>query len=427
MNRYPKRSSALVLAFVPTLCLATPLYSYQDLGDLSGGLGYSRAFGMNAQGEIVGESSFNYLASAETTAALGVDFSWSGIRGFVWSQGSISEVGLVNQLTGAGNTLQSPPAGPSAGDATWALEIRTHGSARAIDDSGNIYIEAGQRGVNVIVFLPNGILTSENSFAGPPAYAARTIETLKGVNAASANGMIGGFTDAGAATWTDQTGIRSLPEGASSSSFYWETGIPATVVNGINDAGIAVGVSKGLPVWWDTQGQLHELDTQPANNPSLCEGQTDCHVLTITRPGSGGGELTGINNLNAMIGVSPDGGFLWQDGQLIPLHDDGDAFQPTAINDRGEIVGSFSNGRLAIRLNDGTYLDLNTAVDGRDGWQFVEAAAINNAGQIAVNATRDGIMHAFLLTPVPEPAAVWMLMAGLSLVTLRIRGERRSL
>lgn len=432
MNRYLHCWAAALLVSLPGLVFAAPVYSVQDIGDLAGGENYSRALGMNALGEVVGESSMSYAATAETAGLLGFDFGWTGVRGFVWSQGRISEVGKATRLTGSYLEFERDGNPSTSVNNTWTLDIRTGASARAIDNSGNIYIESGRRGVNEFSLWPNGVLTSQEFFVGQSSIASRTIESLNGVNAVSGNGIVGGFISSGAATWSAQAGMRSLPEGTSSGSpWYWDFGVPSTVVNGVNDAGTAVGVSKGLPVWWDAQGQVHEVDAlQPSPSTGYfdpCSGLPDCHALIITNPGLNSyfGEVSAINNFNAMVGRSSDGGFLWQDGQLTRLTNGSEEFNPTGINDLGDIVGSFSDGRAAIRLADGTYIDLNASVGASDGWTFIEAVAINSAGQIAANATRNGITHAFMLTPVPEPSGALMLLAGLSIFGLRHRRSQK--
>lgn len=408
---------------------ATVNFSAQDIGDLAGGTNYSRAYGMNARGEIVGESSMSYTPSAESAALLSGDFGWSGVRGFIWSQGTISEVGRITHLTGKSNqfTIDAFNGVPLPSvNTTWALDIRGGGSARAIDNNGNIYIESGQRGSFEYSLYPIGTVTSQDTFAGSASMVSRSVESLYGVNAVSGNGTVAGFTATGAATWRSQTGIRSLPEGSSSGSGgIFVFGVPSTMANGINNAGIAVGESKGLPVWWDAQGQVHDLDVfrpvPPIGGIDPCAGLPDCHALIITNPGLNwhSGSATGINNHDAIVGISSDGGFLWQNGQLTRLLDGSRIFNPLAINDQGQIVGSFSDGHAGIRLSDGTYLDINSTVSNLQGWTFTEAVAINEAGQIAVNGMRDGITHAFLLSPVPEPGALWMFLAGLPLLAAR--------
>ena len=407
---------------------ATQAYRAIDIGDLSGGENYSRAYGMNALGEIVGASSISYAPDAASAAQLQSDFSWTGLRGFVWSQGAISEVGTVTRLTG--ESLNFAITEPSSGaiattiTQTWTLDTRINGSARAIDDAGRIYLDSGNRGVLEFSLQPPNTISAQNFLAGSPEIAARTYSTLYGVNGSSANGIVSGFSTDGASIWSAQNGVRSLPEitNSGASPVYSVIGVPVTHANDVNTQGIAVGTSKGLPVWWDAQGTVHELSVFETNTPSApfdpCAGQPDCHALIITNPMLHWryGTATAINEAGSIVGTSSEGGFLWQNGEVTQLKQGGRIFNPSQINDRGDIVGSFSDGEVAIRLADGSYVALKDTTTAADGWNFAEAVAINNAGQVAINATRDGVMHAFLLSPIPEPASAWMFLAGLSIL-----------
>ena len=170
---------------------------------------------MNALGEIVGASSISYAPDAASAAQLQSDFSWTGLRGFVWSQGAISEVGTVTRLTG--ESLNFAITEPSSGaiattiTQTWTLDTRINGSARAIDDAGRIYLDSGNRGVLEFSLQPPNTLSAQNFLAGSPEIAARTYSTLYGVNGSSANGIVSGFSTDGASIWSAQNGVRSLP------------------------------------------------------------------------------------------------------------------------------------------------------------------------------------------------------------------------
>jgi hypothetical protein len=48
---------------------------------------------------------------------------------------------------------------------------------------------------------------------------------------------------------------------------------------------------------------------------------------------------------------------------------------------------------------------------------FADALGINDAGQIIASASSNG--HVYLISPVPEPAVVGMMLAGLGLLAFR--------
>jgi probable HAF family extracellular repeat protein len=99
------------------------------------------------------------------------------------------------------------------------------------------------------------------------------------------------------------------------------------------------------------------------------------------------------------------------------------------INDNGLVVGlAYVNGTVSHAfLHDGTSMyDLNSLMDGSgSGWVLQEARDINNLGQIVGYGRHDGSTHAFLLTPVPEPATWILLAVAMSFLVLVCRRKRQ--
>ena len=96
-----------------------------------------------------------------------------------------------------------------------------------------------------------------------------------------------------------------------------------------------------------------------------------------------------------------------------------DRSQGRGINASGQVTG-FSGDIFenhGFLYTDGQMLDLNAllALDAAALYTIVEGQGINDSGQIVanglVNAT--GQRHAFLLTPVPLPAAAWLFLSAL--------------
>jgi probable HAF family extracellular repeat protein len=90
-----------------------------------------------------------------------------------------------------------------------------------------------------------------------------------------------------------------------------------------------------------------------------------------------------------------------------------------AINDAGLIVGEADDnlgGMRAFLYKDDTLLDLNTLIDPNSGWTLQFAEDINNKDQIVGMGTFDGVSHAVLLTPTPEPGTLFMFIFGAGLL-----------
>ena len=129
-------------------------------------------------------------------------------------------------------------------------------------------------------------------------------------------------------------------------------------------------------------------------------------------------------------------------GHMIDLGDlpgGDDISEATAINTAGDVVG-YSSTHVSGTANvadhafiwtsaDGM-IDLNTQLDGSGAdWVLQQAEGINDAGEIVGFGEFDpdgagpnpAVMHAFLLTPVPEPATADALIVGLMVPLLRRR------
>jgi probable HAF family extracellular repeat protein len=224
---------------------------------------------------------------------------------------------------------------------------------------------------------------------------------------------------------------------------------------GVNASGVVVGEADDLDGTFHpfiyANGAMTELGAA-----SLVYGQAQ--GINDAGHVAGGGQFTGTGYAHA---------FLYSDGQLRDLGTlGGPASFGFAVNDRGQVAGTsfiddelehmflYSDGLMqdigslggpltgtralnnlgmvvgystypgdqpgvvfskATLYQDGVVHDLNTLVDTQDGlWTLTDAVAINDAQQILVNVcTEFGDCSTALLTPVPEPGSLLLLVAGL--------------
>jgi probable HAF family extracellular repeat protein len=102
----------------------------------------------------------------------------------------------------------------------------------------------------------------------------------------------------------------------------------------------------------------------------------------------------------------------------------GDSSFPGDINSNGDVVGSADvRSNLlthAFYFSSGTMFDLNDLVDPSSGWILNRATGINDFGQIIGQGTNpSGQLDSFLLTPVPDPAALPLLLFPATLLLRR--------
>jgi len=300
----------------------------------------------------------------------------------------------------------------------------------------------------VIVAAVAAFLTASSTFAGPVEYYYTDLGPGK-ARAINSNGEVVGSIG----LWRDgqvielgfdaydisDTDIIVGVDGGNSQPCMWQEGVKTYLplsegatdgyAYGVNDAGDVVGQVQGRPAFWH-------------------EGE-----LTILPHETWGGTAYDINNNGVIVGgigtiYADQHAHKWVDGvavDLDPEHWMGEHHSALALNDAGTIVGRDDESRIAHdwtqtlslpgteasalglnEFNDVVGVSNGLAVLWQDGvrhelqdlletWQemgtYSVAEDINDSGQI-VGWYNDGSDHAFMLTPVPEPATVGLLMAG---------------
>jgi probable HAF family extracellular repeat protein len=172
----------------------------------------------------------------------------------------------------------------------------------------------------------------------------------------------------------------------------------------INDNGQIVGrfsTSGSSRAFLYEQGTITDLGTLGGNSS---------HAYAINALG----QITGSSNTLNNEELHP---FLYSAGAMVDLGTLGGYYAYSYdINVHGRAVGESAvpgNATThAFLYSDGTMHDLNNLIDDSLGWVLRKASGINDAGQIVGSGEINGSLHAFLLTPVPEPSTLALLLAA---------------
>jgi probable HAF family extracellular repeat protein len=151
--------------------------------------------------------------------------------------------------------------------------------------------------------------------------------------------------------------------------------------------------------------------------------------ITILDPNNIGGVAYDVNDQDQVVGTSDGRAFFWNEGVgLLDLGTLGGAGSIAySLNEHGTAVGSANiAGPLIV---DHAFIwnsefgmrDLNSLIPPGSGWDLRIANGINNSGQIVGWGLRDTQVRGFLLTPVPEPAAMGLALAGLGVLAIFAR------
>ena len=331
--------------------------------------GSALAFGLNDQGQVIGDATFSDGSS----------------RAFLWQSGmGITDLGVV------------------AGD--------TNSSALSINDAGQVVGTSQAAGGQP----PHGFLWQANTGMVDLGASAGLSTQATGINQ---QGVVIGYAsstpDSSSGnfvfTYTAKNGIQPITV----------PGVPVVDVDAINNSGQMVVRSLNsdnlllitpgtATVAIHGSGNLISGGVMAMNDSGTVVGYIDpsngdsSHGYVWNQTTGfvdfGYGVSTGINNAGQVVGVED----LSDGSGMAYLYDHGTVF------------------------NLATLLDASAA-----GWTNLDPRAINNTGQIAGFGTFDGETEAFLLTPngtsgaaisgVPEPATLGILAVGMAAINRRRR------
>ncbi len=285
------------------------------------------------------------------------------------------------------------------------------GVALGINDSGQIAGHSGNNGF----FYSGGVMTTITGWG---------FTTARGLNN---DGVVVGMAE-----------FEDAENGFVRHAISWQNGVTTDLgtvygfqsrAYGVNSQGHVVGGSDigGAPNYPLT--------------PFLYRDGSMTEIAQFPGPWS---EATAINDHDQIVGFGnllPNGpelyprtAFMWDNGVLTDIGalSGGATSFAFGINNASQVVGWFGDygNPHAFLFDAGSFLDVNDLIDPASGWVISEANAINDLGQIAGTACRDGSCYAVrldLVPAVPEPATWGMLLAGCTLVgwRRRSRGARR--
>jgi probable HAF family extracellular repeat protein len=369
------------------------VYTITDLGIIGPGLSpgnppFSAGFGINASGQVAGQTTSNpapsYHAFRTTPTGLATDpgADLGVLPGGFWTDSSGSGINSSGQVTGYCASNLSVSA---------ARAVRTTATGRISDPGTDLGALPGlpdSYGVAINALgQVTGFSTVHDAFAYPQAtHAYRTTAT-------------GTLTDPAADLGVFPGGLRSYGYG-------------------INDAGQVAGYSEYAMGTTTSSGPTRAFRTSPTGR--------------VTDPGADLGTLGGstsqafaINNAGQVTGSSLLPGDTVThafrsspNGQAVSLTDLGTLGTGSvgmAINSSGMVVGNYGDGiGQHAFLYDTQMRDLTALLPSGSGWILTYAYGINDVGQITGIGKIGGIggqEHAFRLTPVPEPGALILLAA----------------
>jgi probable HAF family extracellular repeat protein len=346
------------LAFLAAQSATAQKFAITDLGTLPGGSN-SAGWGINESGQVTGDSA--------TTAGPNL------VHAFLYSEGKMLDLGTLPggftsvgyAINGGGREDQRRGQGGEG--------IQMTGYSGSADGSNHAFLYSNGT-MSDLGTLPD--LGTENSYStGLAINDSGQVTGYSGTRYGVEHAFL--YRDG------KMSDLGTLPGGSVSGGY------------GINNSGEVAGTSgtsNSRHAFLYRNGGMLDLGTLP--------GGTFSAGFAINESG----EVTGSSNATE---IAPGNlhAFLYSDGRMLDLGTlpGQSSSEARALNRCGQVVGFTSSGQntnfRAFLYSDGIMKDLNDLIPTNSGWSLWFAQAINDRGQIAGYGSKDGVTHAFLLTP----------------------------
>ncbi len=296
--------------------------------------------------------------------------------------------------------------------------------ATDINDAGTVTGYMSRRGgLPETGFLyRDGVMNSLGDFGAGISSRALSI---------NGHGDVAGALDGRATVFGSDGSVRDL--GGALGGEYSEA-------SSINESGMTAGTANGVVFFHDgTQSvllkslgstyyaRINDAGTVLTDDSNDLILYSDGQLTRLPRLSDTSMSAGGINNAGQVTGTARigiyDQSFVYSDGayQLIDVGALGNGSHATDINDKGWVVGQLIGGSVpgsVMLYRDGQAHLLQSLLypAAASHWNGLTPVAINNAGQIVGTGSYNGHLRSFIATPVPEPSALMLMLAGLGLV-----------